>query len=106
MVWVLPTAEEGKLQENIFLEEDVNLKVHKPDTAEGLTEAARHGVHCLLPPPLKVFTNCLSQSCLNQTHADLLGGALNGQGSPGEAGLGLSGTPLFQIISNCKMDAI
>ena len=102
MVWVLPTAEEGKLQENIFLEEDVNLKVHKPDTAEGLTEAVGHGVHSQLPPPLVVFT----YSCLDQTHADLLGGALNGQGSPGEAGLSLSGTPLFQIISNCKMDAI
>ena len=84
------------------MQEDVNLKVHKPDTAEGLTEAVRHGVHSQLPPPLVVFT----YSYLDQTHADLLGGALNGQRSPGEAGLGLSRITLFQIMRNCKMDAI
>ena len=97
MVGVLPTAGEVRsyFDDNVFQ----GKIVHKPDTAEGLTEVGGHDVesfNSLLP-------QCSSHvSCLNQTHADLLGGALNEQGPL--LGLGPSlEFVLFQIMGNCKM---
>ena len=94
VVGVLPTA--GKVRsyfdDNVFQ----GKIVHKPDTAEGLTEVGGHDVesfNSLLP-------QCSSHvSCPNQTHADLLGGALNEQGPL--LGLGPSlEFVLFQIMGN------